>query len=110
MTTLFKKALAIASGGGEVTIEKEGGTPLDEAEELTVLAGISEARARMEAHHAAPSILIDYPEAARLLGISVEALRQRVSSGSIPARCMMRTGRRVQFRTEALITWAGGGR
>lgn len=45
--------------------------------------------------------LVDSPEAARLLGISVDALKWRVANGKIPG--IVRTGRRVQFRREALM-------
>lgn len=44
-----------------------------------------------------PPILVCYREAARLLGVTVEALAQRVSRGQIPHSCIRRTGRRVQF-------------
>lgn len=53
-------------------------------------------------------LLIDATEAATLLGITPMALRKRVSEGRIPARVMVRTGRRIQFRRLPLIEWACG--
>lgn len=48
-------------------------------------------------------IFIDYPEVAHLLGISVDALKQRVARGQFPRHAVKRTGRRVQFiRTKVL--------
>lgn len=53
-------------------------------------------------------LLIDYPEAARLLGIEPGALKVRVSDGRIPTNCIKRTGRRVQFIRSRLVEWIDG--
>lgn len=60
-------------------------------------------RARAQAAEAAqaPAILINAPEAARLLGISVDALYMRISRGQVPG--IVKTGRRTQFHRERLI-------
>jgi predicted DNA-binding transcriptional regulator AlpA len=60
-------------------------------------------RARTQAAEAAqaPAILINAPEAARLLGISVDALYMRISRGQVPG--VVKTGRRTQFHRERLI-------
>jgi hypothetical protein len=71
-----------------------------------------------------PAILVDYKEAAYLLSLcrpkvgdtspeqaevrGVNALKQRVASGRLPARCIKRSGRRVQFVRMALVEWASG--
>lgn len=47
-------------------------------------------------------VLVDAAEAARILGITVNALRLRTQRGQMPAGSVVRTGRRVQFKTEAL--------
>lgn len=47
-------------------------------------------------------VVVDAPEAARLLGISVNALRLRAQRGQMPAGSIVRTGRRVQYKLEAL--------
>lgn len=44
-----------------------------------------------------PSVLIDAPEAARLMGITLMAFQQRVQRGKIPRSAIIRSGRRVQF-------------
>jgi hypothetical protein len=53
-------------------------------------------------------LLVDYGEAARLLGIEVGALRVRVSGGKVPNSCIKRTGRRVQFIRSRLVEWLDG--
>jgi hypothetical protein len=78
-------------------------------EELGDMADITVERVELPAP-AEPSLLVDYPEAARLLGTTPGALRVRVSAGAIPSRCIRRTGRRVQFVREQLIRWVGGAR
>jgi hypothetical protein len=71
-----------------------------------------------------PPLLVDYKEAAYLLSLckpkvgdtspgqaekrGVNALKQRVASGRIPARCIKRSGRRVQFVRVALVEWVSG--
>jgi hypothetical protein len=71
-----------------------------------------------------PPLLVDYKEAAYLLSLckpkvgdtrpdqaekrGVNALKQRVASGRIPARCIKRSGRRVQFVRVALVKWVSG--
>lgn len=47
-------------------------------------------------------VLVDAAAAARILGITVNALRLRTQRGQMPAGSIVRTGRRVQFKTEAL--------
>jgi hypothetical protein len=47
-------------------------------------------------------LFVDYPEAARLLSCSVAALKHRKARGSIQARFLLETGRRVQFRRALL--------
>ena len=47
-------------------------------------------------------LFVDYSEAARLLSCSVAALKHRKSRGQIPARFVLETGRRVQFRRALL--------
>jgi len=77
-----------------------------------------------EALNREPAILVDYKEAAYLLSLckrkagdtsleqaetrGVNALKQRVASGRIPARCIKRSGRRVQFVRVALVEWVSG--
>lgn len=51
--------------------------------------------------------LIDAPEAARVLGITPLAFRQRVQRGQIPRAAIHRTGRRVQF-VRAKLPGLGG--
>ena len=41
--------------------------------------------------------LIDAPEAAQIMGITLQAFQQRVQRGKIPRNAIVRTGRRVQF-------------
>lgn len=48
------------------------------------------------------AVLIDAPEAARLLGISVEALYMRVSRCQVSG--VVKTGRRTQFHKERLLS------
>jgi hypothetical protein len=48
----------------------------------------------------AEPVLVDYPEAARLLGISLGALEKRVARNRVPG--IVRTGRRIQFRLDVL--------
>lgn len=55
-----------------------------------------------ETRSVADPVVVDAPEAARLLGITVNALRLRAQRGQMPAGSIVRTGRRVQFKTEAL--------
>lgn len=95
----FRAAVNAASGGAEVEIVREDDLtrPLTAAEQFGVIACVTAARARATSIQSAPSLLIDYPDAARLLGISVEALQQRVSRGQVPRSAVVRTGRRVQF-------------
>lgn len=52
-------------------------------------------------------MLLDYAEAAKLMGISPAALRHRVSAGRVPSEVIMRTGSRVQFRRDPLLAWMG---
>lgn len=47
-------------------------------------------------------VLINATEAAAMLGISVNAVRLRTQRGQMPAGSVVRTGRRLQFRVEAL--------
>ena len=47
--------------------------------------------------------LVDSVEAAHLLGISVAALHQRVSRGTVPAAAIVRSGRKLQFRRALLL-------
>lgn len=47
-------------------------------------------------------VLVDAAAAARILGVTVNALRLRTQRGQMPAGSIVRTGRRVQFKTEAL--------
>lgn len=71
-----------------------------------------------------PSELIDYPEAAQLLGLcspkpgepeataikrGTGALKVRVSAGRVPQSCIKRSGRRVQFVRQRLSAWVNGG-
>ena len=49
--------------------------------------------------------LLDYAEAARLMGISAQALHERVSAGQVPSEVVLRTGSRVQFRRDPLLAW-----
>lgn len=56
----------------------------------------------MEQSLRTPPVLIDAPEAARLLGISVDALYMRISRGQVPG--VVKTGRRTQFHRERLLT------
>ena len=46
---------------------------------------------------AGPSVLVDAEEAARLIGITTAAFRQRKQRGQIPRSAIVRAGRRVQF-------------
>jgi hypothetical protein len=99
----------------ELEIEREGEGPVTWAaltpdERATVILAVRDSRARAETLLAIEAVLVDYAEAARMLRISVAALRKRVSDGVLPARCIRRTGRRVQFVREALVKWAGGSR
>jgi hypothetical protein len=58
-----------------------------------------------DASQRADAILIDYRDAARLLGISVGALRNRVMRGQVPG--VIRTGRSVQFFKPTLVERLG---
>jgi predicted DNA-binding transcriptional regulator AlpA len=49
------------------------------------------------------SDLIDYPEAAQKLGITVNALQKRVARNLIPG--IVRTGTRVQFSRQGLAAY-----
>lgn len=49
------------------------------------------------------SLLIDAPEAARLLGISAEALKKRTQRYQMPAGSVVYTGRRVQYVRDRLV-------
>ena len=49
------------------------------------------------------STLIDYPEAASILGISEGALCMRVSRGQVSSGAIVKTGRRTQFHREKLL-------
>lgn len=68
----------------------------DIANAVLTLLGASETRSSTD------PVVVDAPEAARLLGISVNALRLRTQRGQMPVGSVVRTGRRVQFKTEAL--------
>lgn len=48
-------------------------------------------------------LLVDAPEAARLLGITEVALRGRKQRGQLPLGSVVGTGRRVQFRRDKLL-------
>jgi hypothetical protein len=52
---------------------------------------------------APPARLIGARDAARILGISVPALRKRVQRGDLPRGAVVYTGRRYQFRRDRLI-------
>ncbi|MDP9002456.1 MAG: hypothetical protein M3O46_20380 [Myxococcota bacterium] len=52
---------------------------------------------------AQPSALLAAPEAARILGITVAALRKRVQRGDLPRGCVVYHGRRYQFRRDRLV-------
>jgi hypothetical protein len=54
-------------------------------------------------------MLLDYAEAAKLMGISPAALRHRVATGRVPDKVLMRTGSRVQFRRDPLLAWMAEG-
>jgi hypothetical protein len=105
--------------------------PVDGVADKNVPAGIEVvAPIRAEASNVGttlnrePAILVDYKEAAYLLSLckrkagdtspeqaetrGVNALKQRVASGRIPARCIKRSGRRVQFVRFALVEWVSG--
>lgn len=47
-------------------------------------------------------VLVNATEAAAMLGISVNAVRLRTQRGQMPAGSVVRTGRRVQYKAEAL--------
>lgn len=47
-------------------------------------------------------VLVDAADAAELLGISENAVYLRTQRGQMPAGSVVRTGRRLQFRVEAL--------
>jgi hypothetical protein len=68
----------------------------DLADAVVRLMAASETRA------IAGPVVVDAPEAARLLGITVNALRLRTQRGQMPPGSVVRTGRRVQFKTDAL--------
>lgn len=68
----------------------------DVANAVLRLLGASETRS------VADPVVVDAPEAARLLGITVNALRLRTQRGQMPAHSIVRTGRRVQYKLEAL--------
>lgn len=55
-------------------------------------------------------LLVDRREAARLLGISVEALDKRVQRSQLPPGALKRTGRRLQFVRAKLLDARGGAR
>lgn len=73
---------------------------LREARRAALVADIADAVIARGAPMTA-STLVDYPDAAQLLGISVDALKWRVANGKVPG--IVRTGRRVQFRRETLM-------
>jgi hypothetical protein len=85
---------------------------------------VSDVTSRPTDMNRGPPLLVDYKEAAYLLSLckpkvgdtslaqaekrGVNALKQRVASGRIPARCIKRSGRRVQFVRVALVEWVSG--
>lgn len=68
----------------------------DVANAVVTLLGTSETR------FLADPVVVDAPEAAKVLGISVNAVRLRTQRGQMPAGSVVRTGRRVQYRLAAL--------
>lgn len=68
----------------------------DIANAVLRLLGASETRSLTD------PVVVDAPVAAKVLGISVNALRIRTQRGQMPAGSVVRTGRRVQFKLEAL--------
>lgn len=68
----------------------------DIANAVLTLLGASETRSLTD------PVVVDAREAAHLLGISVNALRLRTQRGQMPAHSIVRTGRRVQYKLEAL--------
>ncbi|HXX65852.1 MAG TPA: hypothetical protein VEK07_01640 [Polyangiaceae bacterium] len=66
-------------------------------EGLSALGFISATSAASPAPASPEPVLIDAPAAARLLGITPLAFRQRVQRGQIPRAAIVRTGRRQQF-------------
>lgn len=62
---------------------------------IGMAVGARLARQSLAAHEDA--LLVDAPRAARIMGISIQAFRQRVQRGQIPRRAIVRTGRRTQF-------------
>lgn len=103
----FQQALTIVAGGRQVDIEREGASDVGELsvdEMLGIIATLGDARARDEARCSTrPAFLVDYPEAARLLGTTVSALKTRVSRGDHRLHSAMVTnGRRVQFNVAKL--------
>lgn len=73
-------------------------SPEDLQRLMAVAIGIGHRVAEEEA--AEPVILVDYDEAARLLGISRPALEKRVARNRIQG--VVRSGRRVQFQLSVL--------
>lgn len=68
----------------------------DIANAVLRLLGASETRSSLD------PVVVDAPEAARLLGTTVDAVRTRTQRGQMPAGSVVRTGRRVQYKLEAL--------
>lgn len=68
----------------------------DIANAVLTLLGASETRSSTD------PVVVDAPEAAKVLGISVNAVRLRTQRGQMPAGSIVRTGRRVQYKLEAL--------
>lgn len=50
-----------------------------------------------------PPLLINAPEAAHLLGVSIEALKKRTQRYQMPAGSVVYTGRRVQYVRDRLV-------
>jgi hypothetical protein len=99
-------------------------TPASSSVEVVAQGRVNDAPRPMTEVNRGTPLLVDYKEAAYLLSLcrpkvgdtspeqaevrGVNALKQRVASGRLPARCIKRSGRRVQFVRMALVEWASG--
>lgn len=84
-----------ANGEWPVTVGFSG---VDEFSEL-----LKAARTEVPDKPLPPPLLVNAPEAAHLMGITVEALKKRTQRYQMPAGSVVYTGRRVQYVRDRLV-------
>jgi hypothetical protein len=110
-----EKKIAAAYESGKAEAPQELRTQVEKlGEYVSKLAPLAqkqrEDRARAEGVESgkAPSLLVDYEEAARLTGRTVNALTKAKQAGKIPQRCIHYEGKAVWFVRAHLVKWAEG--